>query len=191
MLDERFLAAWIPAKHRVLGQTMPAFSLWHHLLLTAVESPLLFDADNALPSDLILAARLCSDSWPKVGIRKRPSVKDRLWHFRLRRNNKLFARELNSFGSWIADNLSEPSITIDDGAAPPGPGSGVPFLLQIAVTLLVNTTLSEREVWTMPYGRALWYHTAITAQKDDSLHVVSTQEEAEIERLQALMDAMP
>lgn len=53
----------------------------------------------------------------------------------------------------------------------------IPWPLDVASSILRQTSLSEAEVWAMPLGRALWYATALARQEGCDLDVLTTQDE--------------
>lgn len=55
--------------------------------------------------------------------------------------------------------------------------AAIPWQLNVASSILRQTSLSEREVWLMPLGRALWYATALARQEGCDLDVLTTQDE--------------
>jgi hypothetical protein len=180
-VDERFLQSWFVRRDwRVLGRRLQPFSLAHRLTLEAIGSPLCRGNELFTFTDLALAVCVCASPDPFRRI-PAPSWADRVrfWHSTFR--PAWFRSEAEAFIAYLDEHTSGPKFweREEDGART----DSTPWPLVVATTLIRRTSLREREVWAMPLGRALWYHAAVAKLDGARLDILTTEEEAMLERL--------
>ena len=189
-MDDRFLTAFLSLeRHKVAGHTLRPFSLRHRLTLEAIESPLLPGSPNAgkaTPTDLILAARVCSmpDAFEAV---RRSRWLDRFWLVRMTLNPSRYMEQLGRWRGYILDTAQHPIIaskTEKEGRR----DSGVHWMLSV-VCGLKRLGFTEEEAWTMPEGRALFYFYADAIRDGAEVRVVTTEAEAKLPAARAAVEA--
>tara|TARA_R100000027_G_scaffold54802_4_gene43943 strand:+ start:33065 stop:33607 length:543 start_codon:yes stop_codon:yes gene_type:complete len=157
-MDSAFIRAFRPRVHTVCGMRLKPFSLSLLLELEATNSPfrvmwgeIVEDLDGPL-----LAQRI----WRSVA-----ACADRRPRFRFLdgiRSHSFEAEPVTiAFAAYIEDHLVYPEVWQDAEAS----GQvNAPWLLAKATFLLMQTSLTKEDVWTMPIGQALWYAAAASEQ---------------------------
>ena len=176
MLDPTLAAAFIDngVKHVVLGVRLRPFSLWHRLLLLAVDSPFLKKGEVRL-FDLRVAVGICRLRFGQSKVRHpRPGLS------LLRRG---LQGEVEAFLRYAGDYLSRPEYDVvapeDKGVPRPRRGAP-PEIMQIAADVIGWTHWPEAVVWELPIGRAHWY--AMMGQRAGGADVdYLTEEEREFQ----------
>jgi hypothetical protein len=179
-MDERFLRAWFPRRHRVLGRQMRPFSLAHRLALETLGSPLLTDDAPFTIADLCVAVRVCAMVDPMRPV-PRPGWHDRLQFWRCTFQAGYFEKQSRAFLDFLGDCCAVPQFWETSDPVPAR--SSVAWVLEVAAALLRHTSLNEREVWSLPVGRACWYYTVLSRQTGADLDVLSTDDEAFLDSL--------
>jgi hypothetical protein len=162
-MDDRFFRAWINRRDwRVCGLRMQPLCLGHLVNLHAVKSPLLPEADDIdlviTPGDLLLAARICAESWPFPGT-VRPRLRDVIWRWRMERNPRLFRHHLRLFTSYFRDHTSFPEFWRSEETG--GRSLSAPEALGKAAYLISHTSISEERAWSMPLARVDYTMAAV------------------------------
>ena len=159
-MDDRFFHAFLPPTLTVAGRDLKRFTLWHHFLLSAIDSPIISGRSFNV-HDLIAAVKCCRSSYGKK-VDMTPSLRDCYWEFRYKKNPKLFQLHGVSFFEWMNIQCSPPrfwrtpgkggsSVKIDNG----------PRCLAMACSLMHRAGFSREEAWDTPVGEALWIDAQI------------------------------
>ncbi|MEA3208370.1 MAG: hypothetical protein QOE70_1427 [Chthoniobacter sp.] len=159
-LDPSLAGAFIDGgiRHRLLGVPVFRFSLWHLLLLQALDSPFLRHGEVGL-FELRTAVGVCRLRFGQSRVR-RPWLGP-LTLARLCRKGGL-RREVCEFLSYTADYLYKPEYSIRAPRLPPGASTGpqsngAPEILKLAGDIIGWSQWPEAYVWELPPGRAHWY----------------------------------
>jgi hypothetical protein len=150
------------------------------LTLETLGSPLLVEDAPFTAADLCLAVRVCAMPDPLRPV-PRPGCRDRLQFWRCTFQAGYFERESWAFLDYLGDHCAVPQFW--ESADPMPARSSIAWVLEVAAALLRHTSLNEREVWSLPVGRACWYYTVLSRQTGADLDVLSTEEEAFLDSL--------
>ena len=150
MLDNSLGAAFIDGgiRHRILGKRLRRFSLWHRLLLQAIDSPFLRKGEVHL-LDLRNAVGACRLVFPNSRIVRplcfRPDLR----------------KSVDQFLSYAGDYLTRPEYSIipparDSGVPQPRRGQAPESILMVGDIIAWSGWAPER-VWNLPIGQSYWY----------------------------------
>lgn len=123
--------------------------------------------------DLYIATAICAtpiDEFSNTFSTHRlwPVACNKAWKWRTRKCD--FKEEVNAFDRYFNDYYSmPPTHTENNGDSV----IGAPWPLAIAASLLRNTAMARKEVWTMPVGEAVWLQTAIAEQTSPGVEILS------------------
>jgi hypothetical protein len=151
-LDSSFAAAYIDnGKHyRLLGRRLRPFSLWHVLLLQALDSPFIKGGSISL-FDLKTAIGICS-------LRYRNSKIKRPW-FPFKVGVGALRQEVARFVEYVEDYLSKPEYTVipwdtkHTGPAPV-PVTPPPHIIATAFNVAHGARITIGEAWDLPIGES-------------------------------------
>lgn len=166
------------------GLRLRPYSLWHSMMLAAIESP--FAAGGqARHEDYSLAAVVCSLEWPS-GLRRLIPVPDRrLLDLATPKTAEQFAEDADLFNDYLSESSRVPDVWETEGK---GRESGAPWQFFVSAYLLRHyPALTESEVWNMPVGRAICYK--LMAEEEDGLELVSENPDSKEARALALVEA--
>lgn len=172
----------------MLGRKLRPFSLAHRTALEAIDSPLLSSEGNFTFSDLLVAAEVCSMRNP-LGPLPGPKLTDVFRARRSRRRPDWFEHEGRKFAAYLEDYCASPQFWEKND--PSQKRNGVPWPLRVVCILMRYGHLDPQRVWTMPFGQALWYYTALSIQEGSDLDILTTEEEALLESLKAGKEDAP
>lgn len=180
-LDLKFAESVLNLDHRVLGKKLKPFSLWHALLLEAIQSPIWMGKGSLTLPDLYSAVAICSNEWPKFTLKAGTLTilcNTFLRGERLEKESKKLVAYFNDYNSvpmlWTADKT-------DKKEAPKCP---LPMALDL-VAWLVRHGFGEARSWNMPIGLAHWYYIACAKQRGSEIDLVSPEEQIVIDRVKA------
>lgn len=154
-MDDRFYHSFLPPEVKVCGHHLTTFSLWHHLVLSAVNSPIALGGEVITIPDLLAAVRVCRLRYGKKSIS--PGIRDAIWKWRLTRNPKLFRREAEKFYRWMELQCSPPKFMRTDSHG--GTHKGVERgsrCLGLACSLMYRGGIPEADAWDCNLGKAMW-----------------------------------
>ena len=155
MFDSKIAAAFIDnvsvesQRHRILGVRLRPFSLWHHFLLQACESPFI-KKGNVTLRDLKTAIGICRlrfgqskvirPFWPPIAPRKK------------------LERDVAKFLSYVGDYLNRPDYVISETRSaeekPKKRNNPPPESVQAAFEAAWGANCKVAEAWDMPIGQA-------------------------------------
>lgn len=181
MADDRYYSAFLSLDvHTVCGYKLRPFNLKARLTLEAIGSPLLpgsKTADKAKPSDIILAARICSIADPFEAVKGGRFI-DKVWLLRMLGNPTQFVRQIIAWRNYLMDTARHPLVAQTKEPKQREP-SGIEWTLSVASSL-IEMGFKEDEAWTMPEGRAMFYFYAKAIREGADLRIVTTEFEAEM-----------
>jgi len=157
--DTNFVEAFSNVPHRVLGKRLDPFCLWHQFNLEVMQSKVLLGAPLT-HLDVWLFVRVCTSKWtpahyvPQI---KPPSVLELLW---LSKRYDL-AKEVRKISDYLVDYCSRPKFWPNNHEQKMGNDRDFDENLEIALHVAKESSLSWREVWTMPLGMLHWTSTGL------------------------------
>lgn len=180
-LDLKFAESVLNLEHRVLGKKLKPFSLWHALLLEAIQSPIWIGKGVLTLSDLHSAVAICSNEWPKFKLKAGALTVLRntfLCGDRVEKESKKLVAYFNDYNSvpmlWTAEkNYKKEAQKCQ-----------LPMALDL-VAWLVRHGFGESRSWNMPIGLAHWYYIACAKQRGSDIDLVSPEEQLVIEQVKA------
>jgi hypothetical protein len=176
-------APW--SEHWVLGRQLRAFSLWHLLLLTEVESPVI-RAAHVTPQDLVVAVEICRCAWPET------AVGGRSWRRRLANFWRLagggFARQLKAFAEYRQDFESPPDFRIvpPERCGSSSPRGQPPLLFELLIATMQIARCGRAEAWGVSPAEAAWYRMEWLKQRGADVDFIAADDREEQERLAQL-----
>lgn len=182
------------------GYELDPFCVKHYLQLLAARNPIVCPQEGRSPTveETMVFLRVCEKG--SVGI---TSIKQRLvdWIvvgiFTL--FPRVYIRAMEDIVMYVKECSSAPVVVNKEAGSPNGDikvvenVKSMDEMLTLVAFLLRKTALSEKDIMTMPLGRAMWYSVAIATIDGAKLKVVSTEEEENAEsdrqRLRAIQKA--
>jgi hypothetical protein len=163
-VDDRFFNAFLPPSVKICGRRLDRFTLWHQLLLAAIDSPILTGTGNVRPADVLAAAAILRARHPHQPAK--PGIKDAVWHWAMCRWPDVFEREAIRLIDWMRRQSSQPIYYHTRPSESTGRqlNSG-PQCLSYKVALMSKGGFSESQAWDMPMGQALWEVAQLAAQE--------------------------
>ena len=167
-MDDSFLAALFPRRHRILGVRLRPYCFGHLAALIAVGSPLTAEAGPtyAGAGDLLAALRICRrPGFPLITADDlAPRLRDGLLRWWLERDRARLKRAVDAFVLYRDDHSSFPDFYQDepdaeaDGApvVPTGRRLTAPTLLARICALISRTSLTWEAAWQMPLAQPSW-----------------------------------
>lgn len=154
-MDDRFYHSYLAPEVKVCGRNLQTFTLWHHLVLSSINSPVALGGPNISIPDLLLAVRVCGLKYGEQQIK--PTIKDVFWRLKLTRNKKRFREEASKFYAWMSLQCSPPRFYRggNTGGVTKGIESG-PRCLGLACSLMYRGGVNEHDAWNSSLGKALW-----------------------------------
>ena len=181
-MDDRFFNAIIGASSRVCGYEINALSPWHHLILQALNSPVLTPDKETSAGDLLLFLKVVSCQWPHS-----PNLdatwKDRIWYRRLKKS-KILLRELDKLKEWLEAQLSSPVLWQKEDNDT-GRSLSSPSVFALVVGLVSKGNMTLDAAWNMRIAEARWYDVTLAELNGADLRIAYENEDEQIkERLQ-------
>lgn len=112
----------------------------------------------------------------------KPNIVDKMFIWKMQRYPELYKEMLDSIATYISEYASIPKVATERDSVSHSNNPPIPELLSLAGVLLCKTSLTEREIMTMPYGRAVWYSIAVARIDGAEIKTVSTDIEDNAER---------
>lgn len=154
-MDDRFYHSFLPPIAKICGRKLTTFSLWHHLVLSAIGSPVALGGERVTISDLLVAVRVCGLQYGGTNIR--PTIRDAWWGRKLKKNPDLFRRQVESFYDWMAKQSSPPKfLRVGVGDAVSNGVESAPRCLGLVCSLMTRGGMQEATAWNCSLGRAMW-----------------------------------
>jgi len=154
-VDDRFFNSFLPPTIKICGTELSSFTLWNHLALSAINSPMAVGGDSISVPDLLLAVRTCALNYGESNIK--PRLRDVRWRIKLSRNTRLFRKETEKFYKWM-ELQSSPPIFYRGGTSG-DINKGIERgsrCLGLACSLMYRGGLTESEAWNCTLGKAMW-----------------------------------
>jgi len=184
MADQRFFNAFLtPARTIILGKKLKPFSLKHRIFLEGIASPYLQSDQELTPADLLIALKICADE-----SLDNFTLWDKWLGLRLTLSKELFAQASLSFVRYVNQPDTYPKFYQKKEVGQSA--EQMPWQLCILATLMRNGVSYEAAL-TMPEAKAIWLSTAFNIQAGAKLELLTTDDEALIDRLKAEMEAKP
>lgn len=154
-MDDRFYHSFLPPTAKVCGRKLETFSLWHHLVLSAIGSPIALGGDSISVADLLIAVRVCRLKYGDTDLGA--GLVDAIWNRKLTKDKARFRKEAEVFYEWMALQSSPPKFYRSGatGGMVKGVESG-PRCLGLVCSLMNRGGLSEDDAWNCSLGRAMW-----------------------------------
>lgn len=148
-----------------MGYRLRPFCLGHVLILQAIDSPVLKEEGEVSASDLIIALKACSSTWPfnpdlKLGLI------DHLRKSMLRKSKVKLRDAVVAFELYVRSHTSRPRFWKVE-ASMNSMDITSPSILSLAVSL--SSIGSQEEIWSMSLGKASWYDSVLLEKKGAKL----------------------
>lgn len=180
MLSVECAEAFFYNSHTVLGKKLKPFSLYHHFVLEAIESPLVKGQPSSI-IDLYIAACVCSQEYPldqtKIPTGSWWSILVNSFRFGYYSVRYKHSREVAKFYHYTKDFSSMPNFWNEKGKNGKKP-TGLPDVFAIMVTLIVSLGYKEKDAWNCPVGKAVWLSTASSIINGAESKIISAEAKA-------------
>lgn len=191
-MDDAFLAALFPGRHRVLGYVLRPYCHGHLATLYACHSPFVDENGGVRvgAGDLVLGLRVCqSPGFPLLTPHDlRPRWRDALRIWWLERKPERLAAAVAAFeayqdahGSFPAFYSNDPTVEDDDVPedVPADRPLSAPFLLARIAGLISRTSLTQAEAWQMPLALPAWLTGALNELEGAPVRFLDESEDVE------------
>ena len=164
-MDDSFLAALFPRRHRILGFRLRPYCFGHLAALIAVGSPLIPEAGPAAwagAGELIAALRICRrPGFPLVTADDlAPRLRDFFLRWWLERRPARLKRAVDAFVCYRDDHSSFPDFyreeADEEATVPTGRTLTAPALLSRICALISRTSMTWEQAWQMPLALPSW-----------------------------------
>jgi len=152
-VDDRFYNSFLPPEVKICGVKLTRFSLYHHLILSAIGSPMATGGEVIKVSDLLVAVRVCKLDFGERDLS--PKLRDIYWKWKLSKNKELFRKHVEMFYEWMNLQCSPPKFYIKRNGFSDGINK-VPRCLGLVCSLMNRGGLELREAWNQTMGQAMW-----------------------------------
>ena len=160
-MDEGFLTACFPRSVKVCGEKLSVFSPYHFLMLQASGSPFVGFSGQIAPSDLLVAARICTHRFGRE-IDLSPRLRD-IWHkWRLTRNPAYFRRACEKLADFMGDHMTGPKFWEITSGGQKTRQLTAPDIQILICDLMMRAHMSEDQAWNMSFARAKWISATIS-----------------------------
>ena len=154
-MDDRFYNAFLPPSVRVCGRVLKRFTVWHHFILSAIDSPITGERESLRPGDLLVAIRSCGLSYG--GTRNiSPNLRDIYWRWRMNRDPRLFKREAKKFFDWMGVQCSAPVFWRKSTGSREMVEDKSPGCFALVCSLMQRGGVGMEIAWNLPIGEARW-----------------------------------
>jgi hypothetical protein len=186
VFDERFVRAFTPGTHRVLGVVLLPFSYWHKLQLEMCDSP--FATGDAVKyEDLERAVKICQTQYPHLYQDQVPS-RWRTYGFMWRAALCNTHKQAKAFDDYLTAHTSAPKIMQKDQQSSGG-GTKIidiePALMEVALYRKM-TGCPREEPWNMSIGELSWINAAMARVDGADFSVITPVDDAAMEYLRKL-----
>jgi len=166
----------------IAGVRLRPYSLWHQLLLEAMESPLVTPGATVAPADMQRALAVCQCRYP-VSCFTLPVTIRRVWSML----GGGFSRHLERFEAYRKDYISFPDYSIwtpplsSGEARTPEPDLGPPpgILALFGDVAQFLRSSDPGSVWNMALGEAYWYRAMGQRAQGKSLDFMTAENRRE------------
>ena len=135
------------------------------------------------PSDIILAARICSISDPFKAVTDSKFM-DVVRASIYEHNEKKLLEQILLWKRYIKDTADHPVVS--GKKSKDQRNRGVDWTLSVASSL-IEMGFSEEQAWTMPEGRAMFYFFSNAIKSGADLEIVTTEQEEKLPIAKALV----
>ena len=160
-MDEGFLTACFPRSVKVCGEKLSVFSPYHFLMLQAVGSPFVGFSGQIAPSDLLVAARICTHRFGEA-INLRPRLGDVWRRIRLSRSRTKLKAECEKMAAFMGDHMTGPKFWEITSGGQKTRQLTAPDIQILICDLMMRAHMSEDQAWNMSFARAKWISATIS-----------------------------
>lgn len=186
-MDKRFLTAFlVPERWCVKGYWLAPYSIDHIIKLHALNHPLV-RSEVPNPAEVMLFLRVCHEKRHDF-FHLKPHIVDKMFIWKMQKNPEFYKEVLEAIATYITEYSSVPKVLEAADSQRQENNPPIPHLLSLAGVLICKTSLTEREVLTMPYGRAVWYSIVVARMEGADIKTLSTDIEENAESDKAGME---
>lgn len=122
--------------------------------------------------------RICStESW--IDAVKQPSFPDKIRYAIIQGVIQKQISAYQLFANYLSESMTIPKLwqKEQDSQSSPRKPTNLPETLSIVTLLITKMGFSEKDAWSMPFARAIWYSTAYAIQEGAEIGIITTSEE--------------
>jgi hypothetical protein len=178
-VDTHFATSHYIGEHRCYGLRLKPYCLLHSLQLETLGSPLVTLASMPTASDLIIGAQICATHEILIDFSK---------HRWARLRHSVQTEHL-AFLDYYDNCNNGPRLYTRNSSGYSNRGLRAPWQQIIVTALIMQTTITLDQAWTMPLGQALWYYHSISEQLSPHGSVIQTDDDILDEQAQLEYEA--
>lgn len=162
----------------------------HYMMLLALESPVLTGkATEIRPEDLIIFAKVCSQTNPFTALQK-PSWSDKWKMTKLEVDSEYFIETVMVTKEYIDACCSAPKTYTKEDGVKEFKKETLPGVLSMATSLMSKLHFTKEDAWSTPVGQAVWLLTAYAIGEGSEVKIMTTQDEASAESEREMLKRM-
>lgn len=183
-MDSRFIQAVKSSiiEMEVCGRVLKPMSMRHRLVLTEIESPIIFTDKPFEPSDIVIAARILSTHDLKEMLCVKPTDEESLKYAQLFLDSGYYEEQMRKMAEYIKFNDNMPIIWEKKRN---GSSRGISLLLS-CVTNLMRNGMSYEQAWTMNECEAMWMYISNLIAEGGDITVITEEDIKAMEFLKQL-----
>jgi len=186
VFDERFVRAFTPSTHKVLGVVLPPFSYWHKFQLELCDSPFV-TAEAVRFEDLARAVGICQTQYPSRYQEPKPTRWGKYRAVWLAATVDLH-KEAKAFDAYLQNHASTPNIMQKDKNSSAKVVDIEPALMEVAFYIKM-TGCRREEAWNMSIGELSWLNAAMARVEGADFSVITPIDDAALAYLRKLKAA--
>lgn len=169
----------------VCGRVLKPMSMRHRLVLTEIESPVIFTDKRFDPADLVIAARILSTHDLKEMLCVKADDAETIKFAELFLDYGYYEQEMQKMADYINFNDNMPIIWEKKRE---GNGRGINLPLS-CVTNLIRNGIPYEQAWTMNECEAMWMYIANLVAEGGDITVITEEDVKAMEFLKKLEES--
>ena len=187
-MDDRFFHGIIGSADRVCSYPVTSLTPWHHVILAAIDSPVMVPDRHTQTSDILIFLKVIQAQWPDVPDLK-PSWRDKRWFWKMKKP-AIITREMAKLRAWLEAQLQNP-VFWDAEQDKNGSGKSLssPGVFALVVGLVSKGGIALERAWNMRIAEARWYDATLAELNGANIKFAYEGETDELrEKLAAMTD---
>ena len=158
-MDDRFFHGIIGSVGKVCGYHVEALTPWHHVILAAIDSPVMVPDKKTETSDILVFLKVIQTQWPDLPNLK-PSWRDRRWFWKMKKP-AVVTREMAMLRDWLDAQLQNPIFWSTEQNKGSGKSLSSPGIFALVVGLVSKGGIALDRAWNMRIAEARWYDATL------------------------------
>ena len=187
-MDDRFFHGLIGSESLVCGYKLKALTPWHHVILAAIDSPVMLPDSDTHTSDILVFLKVIQTDWPET-----PNLKlrfrDKIWFWKMKKPS-IIKREMAKLRAWLEAQLQNPVFwDVEQDKNGSGKSLSSPGIFALVVGLVSKGGIALERAWNMRIAEARWYDATLAELNGANIKFAYEGEADELrEKLAAMTD---